>query len=44
MKVMALEMGDELDDHNTRLKVLDSSVTKANTRMKSTNLKIKKRI
>jgi len=44
MKVMALEMGDELDDHNERLKILDSSVTRANTRMKSTNAKIGRKV
>ncbi len=44
MKIMALEMGDELDDHNARLAVLNESVTKANSRMKHTNAKITKKI
>lgn len=44
MKVMALEMGDELDDHNERLKVLDTSITKANARMKTTNAKIGRKV
>jgi len=44
MKVMALEMGDELDDHNERLKILDGSVTRANTRMKNTNTKIGRKV
>jgi len=44
MKVMALEMGDELDDHNERLKILDDSVSRANNRMKNTNTKIGKKV
>jgi len=44
LKVIALEMGDEIDDHNVRLKVMDKSVMRANTRMKTTNAKIGKKI
>jgi len=43
MKVMAVEMGDELDDHNERLTILDRTITKANTRMRDTNAKIGKK-
>lgn len=43
MKVMALEMGDELDEHNERLKILDSSIARASSRMKNTNAKIGKK-
>jgi hypothetical protein len=41
MKLIALDMGDEIDDHNRRLEILNQDVNKANYRMKATNRKIK---
>jgi len=41
MKLIALDMGDEIDDHNRRLELLNRDVDKQSYRMKQTNRKIK---
>jgi hypothetical protein len=44
MKLIAVDMGDELDDHNRRLDILSRDVDKAHTKMKETNRKIQRNL
>jgi hypothetical protein len=44
MKLIALDMGDEIVDHNRRLEILNRDIDTANVRMKQTNRKIKDRL
>jgi hypothetical protein len=44
MKLIALDMGDEINDHNRRLEILNRDIDTANVRMKQTNRKIKDRL
>jgi methylmalonyl-CoA mutase cobalamin-binding subunit len=42
MKLLAADMGDELDDHNRRLNIIENDLDKAGYRMKETNKRINK--
>eukprot|EP01087_Luapelamoeba_hula_P006068 TRINITY_DN16212_c0_g1_i1.p1 TRINITY_DN16212_c0_g1~~TRINITY_DN16212_c0_g1_i1.p1 ORF type:complete len:420 (+),score=102.64 TRINITY_DN16212_c0_g1_i1:21-1280(+) len=44
LKVIALEMGDEIDTHNARLEVMEDSVARANSRMRNHNTKIGRKV
>jgi hypothetical protein len=44
MKLIALDMGDEIKDHNRRLDIVNRDIEVANVRMKQTNRKIKDRL
>lgn len=44
LKVQALEMGDEIDDHNSRLAILKETTDVTNLKMKDMNRKIDRRL
>jgi len=44
LKMLSMEMGDEITSQNTRLDIMKPELTKANVRMKKTNAKIHKQI